>query len=210
VATSPASPYERHASLGVNVHVLHALLQVPGYPEPEQAVRNLLAYIEEDQRNDLYWYDKWHISPYYATSHVACVLADLPPSLFASTRPMLDRTLDWLRQTQNADGSWGFYGQPTIEETAYAVVGLRALGVWSRRGNEDVRRAELGIRYINSCIGPQVEPSDELMPPLWIDKCLYAPRSIIRAAAMSALRTSSLPTTGRSRITSSNELLGAA
>ena len=29
-------------------------------------------------------------------------------------------------QSQNADGSWGFYGQPTAEETAYGLLALAA------------------------------------------------------------------------------------
>jgi halimadienyl-diphosphate synthase len=71
-------PHERHSSVGVNVHVLHALLRVPGYPNTARAIRRLLDYLEGEQVHGLYWLDKWHISPYYATAHALHVLNALP------------------------------------------------------------------------------------------------------------------------------------
>ena len=35
-------PYERHSSVGVNVHVLHALARVPGYPNAAAAIDSIV------------------------------------------------------------------------------------------------------------------------------------------------------------------------
>ncbi|MBV9119070.1 MAG: hypothetical protein JOZ39_00045, partial [Chloroflexi bacterium] len=71
-------PHERHSSVGVNLHVLHALLRVIGYRNCDHTVSRILDYLEAEQVAGLYWLDKWHISPYYATAHALCVLAELP------------------------------------------------------------------------------------------------------------------------------------
>ena len=39
-------PYERHSSVGVNVHVLHALARVPGYPGAQRAIERDQAGID--------------------------------------------------------------------------------------------------------------------------------------------------------------------
>src|SRR5262249_18134607 len=72
-------PYERHSSVGVHLHVLHALANVPGYRDVEVAIERILTYLEE-AHSGLYWIDKWHISPLYATAHAVLVLDELPPT----------------------------------------------------------------------------------------------------------------------------------
>lgn len=59
--TFASFPHERHASVGVNLHVLHTLLRVPGYPEAEHVIDRLLDYLIQEQIGGLYWLDKWHI-----------------------------------------------------------------------------------------------------------------------------------------------------
>jgi squalene cyclase len=169
-------PYERHSSVGVNLHVLHALLRVPGYPDLESTIEHLVDYLLEQQMGGLYWIDKWHISPYYATAHAVCCLRELRGGPARRVRPALDRAREWLRQTQNADGSWGFYGTPTAEETAYAVL---ALASENRVDGRDLRRIAAALRLL---------PADGAtnFPPLWIDKCLYTPTLVVRAAIEAA------------------------
>jgi halimadienyl-diphosphate synthase len=182
--------YERHASLGVNVHVLHALDRFPDYPDRSNVVSRLLEYIESDQRLGAYWIDKWHISPHYASSHVACAVADLAPKLRTRLQPALGRLAEWLLHTQNADGSWGHYGVPTLEETAYAVTGLWALARMSGKPERETAAALAGAAYLDEALQDGDVLPDDLMPPLWIDKCLYTPRAIVRAAVAGAVAQS--------------------
>ena len=179
-------PYERHTSVGVNLHVLHALLRVPGYPEQDRTVARLLDYLADQQLGQLYWLDKWHISPYYATAHALRVLGELPPDHAARMEPLLERSRDWLRQTQNDDGSWGFYGQPTAEETAYGLLALSAPRM-AAPCPRDRRHCAAAARYLKQSRRGSVEDATAAMPPLWIDKCLYTPTLVVQAVIESAL-----------------------
>ncbi len=164
-------PYERHSSVGVNLHVLHALLNLPG--DHERSTRAILDYLA-DQHSGLYWIDKWHISPLYATAHAILTLEQVPGN---PLRHLVGRSREWLRQSQNADGSWGFYGQPTAEETAYGLLALNTPTADYR----DRQRCRIAATYLQ-----QFEAETEF-PPLWIDKCLYTPPLIVRAAIDAAL-----------------------
>jgi halimadienyl-diphosphate synthase len=169
-------PYERHSSVGVNVHVLHALARVPGYPDAARAIERISSYLA-DQHNGLYWVDKWHISPLYATAHVLCALDDLAPQQQQPLSHQIERSREWLRQSQNSDGSWGFYGQSTAEETAYGLLALA-----SSADDRDLRRCEAAASYLR-----QVTSEGISHPPLWIDKCLYIPPLVVNAAIEGAL-----------------------
>jgi halimadienyl-diphosphate synthase len=169
-------PYERHSSVGVNVHVLHALARVPGYPGAERAIERILDYLA-DQHNGVYWLDKWHISPMYATAHVLCAVEDLAPEQRRRVAHLLERSREWLRQSQNGDGSWGFYGQPTLEETAYGLLALARTG-----RDRDRAHCEAAARYIAAASTETISH-----PPLWIDKCLYVPPLVVDAAIEAAL-----------------------
>ena len=174
-------PHERHSSVGVNVHVLHALLRVPGYPDVDAVVTHLLDYLEHEQANGLYWLDKWHISPYYATAHVVRVLRELPPQHTERVKGMAERAWMWLRESQNPDGSWGFYGEPTSEETAYALLALATAGDVEHDA-EDRARSIAGLQYLGAADAAAKDGADFLFPALWVDKCLYTPTLVVRAA----------------------------
>ena len=180
-------PYERHSSVGVNLHVLHALARVPGYPNAEAAIERILSYLA-DQHNGLYWLDKWHISPLYATAHAVCVLEDLAPAQRWRVTHLVNRSREWLRQSQNDDGSWGFYGLPTAEETAYGLLAL----VGSLEEADRVR-CQLAANYLAAARSKNVSH-----PPLWIDKCLYIPPLVVHAAIEAALAAWNLATEKRS------------
>jgi halimadienyl-diphosphate synthase len=171
-------PYERHSSVGVNAHVLHALARVPGYPEADLAIERILTYLA-DQHSGMYWIDKWHISPLYATAHVLRALDDLPPAHRARLAHLVDLSRLWLRQSQNPDGSWGFYGQPTPEETAYGLLALLATRETDQR---DADRCRAAANFLEAAVRNHV-PN----PPLWIDKCLYIPPLVVNAAIEAAL-----------------------
>ena len=174
-------PLERHPSTTTNVHALHALLRVPGYPNRRAVVERLLDFLLEQRTDGLYWLDKWHISPYYATAHTLLALAELPRDLAGRVRPALGEARRWLRQTQNADGSWGAFDGGTAEETAYGVL---ALGGGSPN-ESDVAHIRAAGRYLSLRSGEA--GAAELFPALWVEKCLYAPRLVVEAAIEAAL-----------------------
>jgi halimadienyl-diphosphate synthase len=179
-------PHERHSSVGVNLHVLHALLRVMGYPNSEQTIGRILDYLADEQVAGLYWLDKWHISPYYATAHALCVLAELPGEHARRVSTMVERSRSWLRETQNADGSWGYCGQSTPEEPAYAVLALAARDPGDL-DEADRRRCALAGRYLRrAMLNTSRWDPEQVYPPLWIDKCLYTPTLVVRAAIEAA------------------------
>jgi halimadienyl-diphosphate synthase len=169
-------PFERHSSVGVNVHVLHALARVPGYPGAERATARILDYLAE-QHTGVYWLDKWHVSPLYATAHVLCAVDDLAPEQRRPIAHLIERSREWLRQSQNHTGSWGFYGQPTLEETAYGLLALARTGC-----ERDRAHCKAAASYIAAATAENVSH-----PPLWIDKCLYVPPLVVTAAIEAAL-----------------------
>ncbi|MGH2457861.1 MAG: hypothetical protein ACRDIY_03230, partial [Chloroflexota bacterium] len=176
-------PRERHPSVGVNLHVLHALLRVPGYPDRDRVIGSLLDFLIGQQIGSLYWLDKWHVSPYYATAHAIRVFAELPAGPASRVAPFVTRAREWLRQTQTREGGWGFYGAPTVEETAYAVLALTA-GDATRRDLADRRACAAGVRYLKTALDRA--GGDRSFPALWIDKCLYTPPLVVRAAIEAA------------------------
>jgi halimadienyl-diphosphate synthase len=171
-------PYERHSSVGVNAHVLHTLTRVPGYPDASRAIERILTYLI-DQHSGLYWIDKWHISPLYATAHVLAALEHLPSEQRSRVAELIDRSREWLRQSQNADGSWGFYGRSTAEETAYGLLALAGNRAIDER---DRARCAAAARFLKLKRRENVAH-----PPLWIDKCLYIPPLVVNAAIDGAL-----------------------
>ncbi len=179
--------YERHSSVGVSLHVLHALLRVPGYPGGQRTITRLLDYLASQQIDGLYWIDKWHISPYYATAHALCILTELDSRMAFRMRPLIEQSREWIRNTQNQDGSWGFYNQPTLEETAYALLALAA-STPTPLSSEDRRSCEKAVYYLQTKLKEApVGSSADLFPPLWIDKCLYRPALIVQAVIAAAL-----------------------
>ncbi len=160
---------ESNPSISANIHVLGALYQA-GLNNDHPAVQKVLGFLKEVRTNETFWYDKWHASPYYATTQA--VIAGIN-----YTDELLENAISWILETQNRDGSWGYY-LPTAEETAYC---LQALALWKRYGgqvpNEVLKRGR------NWLLGNAALP----YPPLWIDKCLYCPELIVRSAVLSAL-----------------------
>jgi halimadienyl-diphosphate synthase len=178
-------PLERHPSVGVNLHVLHALLRVPGYPDQARVVERLVDYIVGAQRDDGYWLDKWHISLYYATAHALRVFAELPTSLTRRVERASWRARQWLWSSASGHGSWGFYGSETTEETALAILGLTASvadpgSIVRRIGGDAVRAIQVASDELH-------HENDAVAPPLWIDKNLYTSRLVVRSIVESAL-----------------------
>ncbi|MBN2392610.1 MAG: cyclase [Anaerolineae bacterium] len=161
---------ESNPSISANIHILGALKQA-NFERNHPAIKKLLLFLNEARTDNAFWFDKWHVSPYYATSHgaMACMAYDYSTARAA---------IDWILSSQNVDGSWGYY-LSTAEETAYC---LQALAIWSRYyGNHiDKDVFQRGQEWLANHLNPPY-------PPLWIGKCLYCPELVVKSAVLSAL-----------------------
>jgi halimadienyl-diphosphate synthase len=163
---------ESHPSISSNIHVLSALRQA-GFGAEHPSVIKIVRFLEHSRNSQSFWFDKWHVSPYYTTAHAVIACEGLVDWL-------VDDAIHWILSTQNSDGSWGYY-TPTAEETAYC---LQALVIWKQRGRqvpEDV------LAQGTAWLAKHAEPP---YPPLWIGKCLYCPELVVRSAILSALMLS--------------------
>jgi len=160
---------EANPSVSTNVHVLGALLQA-GRDADDPAVLKALGFLGRARTMQLFWFDKWHVSPYYPTAHAIIACARMHDELVADA-------VFWMLSMQNGDGSWGYY-LPTAEETAYC---LQALLVWQRAGKpvpkDRLKRAEAWL----------LDHTRPPYPPLWIGKSLYCPNYVVRSAIVHAL-----------------------
>jgi len=161
---------EVNPSISANIHVLGALAQ-SGLDKRNSSVEKVLGFLHRSRDKHLpFWADKWHSSPYYATSHAIIACANIDNNL-------VGESVEWILKTQNRDGSWGTY-LPTAEETAYAI---QALWVWDQKVARIPNNVlKNGARWLR-------EHMDNAYPPLWIGKCLYSPNLVIRSAVISAL-----------------------
>jgi len=161
---------EANPSISANIHVLGALAQT-GLDKSNASVQKVLDFLRRSRDNSLpFWADKWHSSPYYATSHSIIACAGIDNELVAES-------VDWILKTQNHNGSWGTY-LPTAEETSYSI---QALWIWNQKvASVPTSALKNGARWLK-------ENLDKPYPPLWIGKCLYSPNLVIRSAVISAL-----------------------
>ncbi len=160
---------EANPSISANIHVLAALRQA-GLNDKNSSVQKIIHFLRRARGAQPFWLDKWHSSPYYATSHAVIACAGL-------ANDAVEESVQWILKTQNSNGSWGTY-LPTAEETAYAI---QALWIWNQRVAHIPKTIlKNGARWLK-------ENMDQPYPPLWIGKCLYSPNLVIRSAVISAL-----------------------
>ncbi|MBN1875952.1 MAG: cyclase [Anaerolineae bacterium] len=162
---------ESTPSISANIHVLGALRQA-ALPKEHPSVQKVIKFLSSTQIDHSFWFDKWHVSPYYATTQAVIACAGYANELVTNA-------VDWLLTTQKDDGSWGYYSyMSTAEETAYC---LQALMLWKQHGhqipNKTLTQGKIWL----------LEHIDLPYPALWIDKCLYCPELIVRSAILSAL-----------------------
>lgn len=160
---------EANPSISTNIHVLSALRQA-GLEIYHPSIQKLLSFLQRTQTLKLFWADKWHASPYYPTAHAIIACAGYADDL-------IDEALYWTMETQNSDGSWGYY-LSTAEETAYCLQAL-VMAKWHGHpvSKEILKR---GAAWL-------AENAEPPYPPLWIGKCLYYPSLVVRSAILSAL-----------------------
>jgi halimadienyl-diphosphate synthase len=160
---------EANPSVSANIHALGALRRA-GVGVDDSSVQKVLRFLDKRSHSQTFWSDKWHISPYYATSHLVIVCAGFADSF-------VQKAVDWMCETQHANGSWGYY-MSTAEETAYC---LQALSVWKRSGGKVPENIlKNGAQWL-------LDNISRPYPSLWIGKCLYSPYLVVRSAILSAL-----------------------
>lgn len=163
--------FETDPSLSTNIHLLDAL-SVCKEADAGAMRETILAFMRRMRSPEMFWFDKWHASPYYVTSHAIIAAAPLCPELIAGAAR-------WLMATQRPDGAWGYWGLPTLEETAYS---LQALITYDRMvGGVPPDALHRAASYLRT----HRDAHDH--PPLWISKTLFAPLHIIDSAVISAL-----------------------
>ncbi|MGH3382380.1 MAG: prenyltransferase/squalene oxidase repeat-containing protein [Actinoallomurus sp.] len=182
-------PGEEGVSVSTNAHVLEAFgqyLRTAGTGGTREAARRMktvarvAGWLRDRQREDGSWHDRWHASPYYATSCAALALRSFGGRESAAA---VDRAVRWVLDTQRPDGSWGHWAG-TAEETAYAVQILLPAG----RGRDDGGlEDELRRSAVRGCDHLIRSPRGVDGPALWHDKDLYQPTAIVHAAILAAL-----------------------
>ncbi|MFA1549373.1 prenyltransferase/squalene oxidase repeat-containing protein [Actinomadura chokoriensis] len=183
---------EEGASITTNAHVLEAFgeyvtasVRTGGRRGADAAryastVAKVAGWLRERQRPDGSWTDRWHASPLYATACTAIALAGFGGTESAAA---VDAARRWVLGSQRPDGSWGRW-DGTPEETAYAVQLLLLTGRAPAAAERDAvaRAVPHLLRSLTSANG---DGADE--PALWVDKDLYRPSAIVRAAVLAAL-----------------------
>lgn len=159
---------ESNPSISTNIHILGALKQA-GFDQKHPSVQKVLNFLRAAQFEDGYFLDKWHASPYYSTSHATIICQGYDDDLCR-------RAIEWIVNSQNADGSWGYY-KATAEETAYAI---QSLSIWKRSGNH------VASEYIERGVNWLAQHASLPYEPLWIGKALYCPELVVRSVILSA------------------------
>jgi halimadienyl-diphosphate synthase len=162
--------FEANPSTSTNIHVLEALKRIKLEPN-HASVAKIITFLQNNQQKSGFWIDKWHISPFYPTCHAVIACAGYYPG-------MVKQSVKWILDQQHPSGGWGFYGQPTLEETAYAV---QALCIWQSESGHILREPiKRGAAWLKMA---KEQPE---YPTMWIGKCLYAPIHVISSAIESA------------------------
>lgn len=155
---------ESNPSISTNGHILTVLRRY-GFDKDYPSIRKLLYFLETTRTKEGYWIDKWHISPYYTTSHIIIACSGF-------TNGIIEYAIDWLLDTQQEDGSWGIIqNKPTVEETAYCIQSL-----WKYTQKESYKSIEIkkAIQRGKDWIVDNIHLP---FPPLWIGKGFTAQRT---------------------------------
>ena len=161
--------HESNPSTSTNIHMLGAWRAYGLTPDAPEAAK-IINFLRKSQYKKGFWIDKWHVSPFYPTSHLIINAVGYIDELATDA-------INWILGSQNPDGSWGFY-LPSAEETAYC---LQALAIAKRNGYPiPIQSIRQGAEWLKENSAPPY-------PRLWIGKTLYTPTLVNRSAIISAL-----------------------
>ena len=125
--------------VSITAHAIEALL---AYGNSQEYITRGVNWLCSNIKNEGYWDDLWLAKRTYGT---ACALSALVKAGFAEA-PEIAKGVQWLEQTQNADGGWGedMFGHPTdstIEQTAWCTYALLIV-------NNESQAAKNGISFL--------------------------------------------------------------
>jgi halimadienyl-diphosphate synthase len=164
---------ELDPSVSTNIHMLDLVRSCSEFPEREEVIESLVRFLRKRMNSGGFWIDKWHISPYYPTSHVILALCHIDQHL-------AEKAVSWILDTQHENGLWGEDGG-TLEETAYAVQAL----MYYHQSCEHIDTGNM-VRAVSALT---CENSASLLvnpANLWIGKILYASGSVLLSSIVSA------------------------
>lgn len=122
-----------------------------GYKKGHPVIKKGLKYLKKEQCEDGSWFGRWGTNYVYGTWSVLCALNVIGEDF---GEPYIKKAIQWLLDCQNSDGGWGEEGntywdgrkglckESTPSQTAWATLGLMAVGEVE---NEAVKR---GIEYL--------------------------------------------------------------
>ena len=108
-----------------------------GYDTTFPPVARALRFLEQDQDASGAWFGRWGVNYLYGTWSVLAGLGAIGEDI---AKPYVRKAIDWLKRVQNEDGGWGEScntyddpmlkgrGQSTASQTAWALLGLMAVG----------------------------------------------------------------------------------
>jgi hypothetical protein len=158
---------EKEANASYLANLIRTLEEYEDFPEKQNYLAEAIQKLES--YSEIGYKDKWHVSPYYTVSRM----------VFQNYHNHIAKNIEWIVNTQNNDGSWGFKNDGTMEETAMALIVLLKQPDEVIQGN--ARTIERGVKYLKENInlkGPSA---------LWIGKCVYSMRSTDRVMILNII-----------------------
>ena len=128
------------------------LLGYVGYDTSYPAAAKAVRFIKDEQEADGSWFGRWCVNYIYGTWQVLKGLQVIGEDM---GQPCVTRAVRWLKSVQRPDGGWGEtcetyhdpakkgQGPSTPSQTAWAIMGLMAAGVY----DDSVKR---GVEYLVS------------------------------------------------------------
>ncbi|MBG6086296.1 prenyltransferase/squalene oxidase repeat-containing protein [Actinomadura viridis] len=182
---------ENGRSITTNAHVLEAFgqyLEATGGGADRARYAASMAKVTfwlcGRQDADGAWRDRWHASPYYATACAALALDRFGTGAGAE-RAVRD-AVRWVLGSQRPEGSWGRW-DGTAEETAYALQILLLSRHVPDGGRWAVARGAAWLRSTIETGLTSLNIPDSNKIPLWHDKDVYHPTTIVQAAIVATL-----------------------
>ena len=127
------------------------MLAMLGYDKTFPPIARAIEFLKQDQEPCGAWFGRWGVNYIYGTWAVLVGLGALGED---PNQPWLRKAVKWLKDIQNSDGGWGescdTYNDPTLagsgestaSQTAWALLGLMAMG------ETESEAVEKGISYL--------------------------------------------------------------
>ena len=127
------------------------MLAMLGYDKTFPPVARAIEFLKQDQEPCGAWFGRWGVNYIYGTWAVLVGLGALGED---PKQPWLRKAVKWLKDIQNSDGGWGEgcdsyndpalggSGESTASQTAWALLGLMAMG------ETESEAVEKGINYL--------------------------------------------------------------